>query len=341
MARRFSCEHCNEPIVVQHLKPGEIAMCKRCGRYNTVPENAEEIAEETTPGQQQSYQQSSWQQDQPGYQQQQTFTPDIGFWDFGDFFELTFRAFGKNFGNMIGITLLYLIPAYIIFGIIMAMFIPPLIMADNPALPGAGFIIFIIIAGLIITFIGQPLMEAAVSCSILGYYTGRKISIPRCYSLAWHKISALAIGRVIIMLVVIILSVTIIGLPVALFLGISWILYLPVALLEKVDTIEALRRSFKLIKENWWRIFGTLFAYWLMLFVVSIGASLIPFIGAFLISIFSMPILSVMVTHMYIDLRARKEGLTKAQLADEMMKLERERYGYGSAAGYQQPPSSS
>ena len=45
MALQFNCKHCNELVVVKFLKVGEIGECKKCGKKNTIPENAEGISE--------------------------------------------------------------------------------------------------------------------------------------------------------------------------------------------------------------------------------------------------------------------------------------------------------
>ncbi len=40
MALQFNCTECNQIIIVKYLKPGEQAVCTKCGRENTVPADA-------------------------------------------------------------------------------------------------------------------------------------------------------------------------------------------------------------------------------------------------------------------------------------------------------------
>lgn len=42
MAIIFKCKKCGESIIVNQLKPGEIALCKMCNTENVVPENNSE-----------------------------------------------------------------------------------------------------------------------------------------------------------------------------------------------------------------------------------------------------------------------------------------------------------
>ncbi|GEM_PF-5950391 len=45
MALRFLCEHCKAVIIVNHLKVGESALCRACGKTATVPPDAVETAQ--------------------------------------------------------------------------------------------------------------------------------------------------------------------------------------------------------------------------------------------------------------------------------------------------------
>lgn len=43
MGTEFPCKHCGSTIKIQYLYPGEIAVCRNCGKENVVPGNPEEI----------------------------------------------------------------------------------------------------------------------------------------------------------------------------------------------------------------------------------------------------------------------------------------------------------
>ena len=45
MALKFKCQHCNDIIISNFLKVGELAECKKCGEKSTIPQDAEEAAD--------------------------------------------------------------------------------------------------------------------------------------------------------------------------------------------------------------------------------------------------------------------------------------------------------
>ena len=42
MALKFKCQHCNDIIISNFLKVGELAECKKCGEKSTIPQDAVE-----------------------------------------------------------------------------------------------------------------------------------------------------------------------------------------------------------------------------------------------------------------------------------------------------------
>ncbi|MCY4403859.1 MAG: hypothetical protein OXD54_14920 [Candidatus Poribacteria bacterium] len=49
----------------------------------------------------------------------------------------------------------------------------------------------------------------------------------------------------------------VIGLPILIYISVRWIFYLEAVLVENTNAIGALQRSSDLVRENWWRVFGT------------------------------------------------------------------------------------
>ena len=70
------------------------------------------------------------------------------------------------------------------------------------------------------------------------------------------------------LLVVTVLTVTVIGIPFALYFAVRWGLFLGTIMFEKPVISIALRRSSELVKGMWWRVFGMLFAILLLSTVV-------------------------------------------------------------------------
>ena len=155
------------------------------------------------------------------------------------------------------------------------------------------------------------------------------------------------ISNLLWFLVVAGLSVTLIGIPFALFLGTRWGLFGMPALLEGCAARAALKRSSALVKGTWWRVFGitlALLLLWVMLSFIlksTVGFVLILTgvteavnlqemlrrmvippspaevgvlyyaIAAFtdsVAAILTLPILNIGSMLLYFDLRIRKEG---------------------------------
>ena len=68
--------------------------------------------------------------------------------------------------------------------------------------------------------------------------------------------------------VVWLLTITIIGIPFALFLGFRWMFYNLAAVFEEKRAISALKRSSELVKGGWWRVFGIMLGIFLLVSVI-------------------------------------------------------------------------
>ena len=82
-------------------------------------------------------------------------------------------------------------------------------------------------------------------------------------------------------LVVVVLAVTIVGIPFALYFAVRWGFFVETLLLEGVSARDALRRSSELVTGMWWRMCGMLLAVCLLsaaihaVFEISVGVVLV------------------------------------------------------------------
>jgi hypothetical protein len=105
--------------------------------------------------------------------------------------------------------------------------------------------------------------------------------------------------------------------PIGLFLFVGWVVAPAVVLIENVDAIGALKRSWHLVKRNWWHTLWTLLVLFLavrllpivvlyglfgFLFQNTLSQSLIGFVA----SAVTTPLFAAGVVALYFDLRARK-----------------------------------
>lgn len=172
------------------------------------------------------------------------------------------------------------------------------------------------------------------------YVTG-DIGIEKCYSRVWWRVVSLAM-LTLILSVSVILGVGLFFLLVPLVLLMVYLVYwsvaVPTVMLEGSSPIEALRRSFRLVRHQWWRVFGIS----VVVGLVSLGLALVmslpfqviswiaapeaattlsgavEFLGELAVVLVVPPVGAIAGTLLYYDLRVRKEGFDMPSLSREM-----------------------
>ena len=71
-------------------------------------------------------------------------------------------------------------------------------------------------------------------------------------------------------LVIGLLTITLIGIPFAIFFGFRWIFCSLAAVFEEKSAVRALKRSSELVKGGWWRVFGMMVGILLLVFFVQL-----------------------------------------------------------------------
>lgn len=187
-----------------------------------------------------------------------------------------------------------------------------------------GFLVMLVIT----SFIGFARYGALVY-AVSEQYVHQRMDVGRAYRFALRRlavvlgVTAIAEGAILgIELVVISITIAvyfvftpfvIVGIIAALvipiYLLIRWSLIWPVVLLEGEGPINALSRSAELVKGNWWRVFGIMAAFIIMLILIglilNISVGAIPIAGPFVVGILVAPILPVLHILLYYDLRTR------------------------------------
>ena len=138
-----------------------------------------------------------------------------------------------------------------------------------------------------------------------------------------NTVLAIAVGGIILLLVIV-------GIPFLVFALVIWHFYAQAIMIEGRRNLDALSRSYELVRDNWWRVFGI----GVLFLAVALGfflVALIPIVmgrvignevvGSILFSIALVlitPFLSIGGTVLYLDLRVRKENYTLDRLAAEV-----------------------
>ena len=159
--------------------------------------------------------------------------------------------------------------------------------------------------------------------------TGRKADIVACYSRAFGVLVPAAVVVVIVTLALVasgILWLILIGVPLFFYLLVIWFFAMPAVVIEGRDGIAALKRSRELTLGSWWRLFGIVIIYVLLIIAVVIAVGIISVamdndvlltLGTALIWALLTPLYYAGSVLVYVDLRVRNEGYgTEALAAD-------------------------
>ena len=167
---------------------------------------------------------------------------------------------------------------------------------------------------------------------------GRPLDVGAAYRDALGRVLPLFGAGFLAAVAVGLLAITCLGLPFAIYLGVGWSLNPQIVVLERAGSGAALRRSAALVKENRWRVFGTIFLISLLVgILVNIPSGIVGLIAGALVAVAEFPgeqyllqlvnafmsavgqsllgaIFWMTSTLLYFDLRVRKEAFDLEQL---------------------------
>ena len=173
--------------------------------------------------------------------------------------------------------------------------------------------------GLVFTLLGLAVVQAATARALVEIDAGRPVTALSAYRWVLRRLRPLAIGLAIAVAVQVVLDVTIVLIPVAIFLLIRWSLMGAAVGVEGKPEPDVLRRSATLTRGHWWRtasvaagvtglalLAGPALGVLVLLFT---GAAfdLVNLIAA-LVYVVALPFAAIVVTYLYFDLRLRAEA---------------------------------
>jgi hypothetical protein len=144
-------------------------------------------------------------------------------------------------------------------------------------------------AAITILFVGIAfsLLIAAVANSLLEIDRGGKPTPASVYRAALGRIGTLLAIMLAVAFTVGLLSLTVIGIPLAILKGVDWAFATPEAMIRGTGARESLRASTRLVRRRWWPVAGFVFVV-LGINVIS-GAA----VGIVLISVTSLPLVAI------------------------------------------------
>ena len=185
--------------------------------------------------------------------------------------------------------------------------------STNAAVAGAA-----VAFGLVLAAMGLTIVQAMVAYSLAHAGDDPGPDLRAAFAAVRRRIGPIVAALVVVAVVVVALELTVIGIPVSIWLLVRWSLFSQCIVVEDMAWRDALRRSRALVHGSWWRVAG------IVLTVVGVALLLGPLVGvAFLLTtplsltgvnivsgivyVLTLPYAAIATTYLYYDLRVREQ----------------------------------
>src|SRR5262249_25783816 len=155
---------------------------------------------------------------------------------------------------------------------------------DTPGESAGALVLVVVAIGTLLTLLGLTLVQAATACALVEIDAGRPVRAMLAYRMAFRKIRPLLGGLALAVGAWLLLGVTALLTPVAVWLAVRWMLFAQAVVLEDRSARGGLGRSYALVRGRWLRVAS----------LVGVGAVLAlaagPLLGAILIFLTTAPL---------------------------------------------------
>jgi hypothetical protein len=183
---------------------------------------------------------------------------------------------------------------------------------------GAVTLLFTLLIGDIGAAFASVLTTAAVALVLREMASRRPVSARQALRAALARLRPLAAGAFVQYAVVLLLTLTVVGIPLAVYRFIRWSLFAQACMLEERTGLDALARSSVLVRGRWWRTFaftvvvdvlavlsGLIFG--LVLLLLSARSLNFIDISSSLVYVLTVPLAAIALTLYYFDLETPSE----------------------------------
>jgi hypothetical protein len=236
----------------------------------------------------------------------------------GQIFRATTRVYAENIPTFAMVGAIF-VPVYILAaGIQWVVFhvtsVAPLVALDGRH--GAVTAFLAVLIGGVGGLFASVVVTAAVALILGERDAGRRISARQACRRVLTRWRSLGRGMATELGVVVLLTITIVGIPLAIHLFIRWSLFAEACMLDDLPATASLRRSSELVKGHWWRTFGftVLIDVLAVLSGPMLGVGLLLLtdhslnfinLAAALVYTFTVPYAAIQLTLYYFDLEAQ------------------------------------
>lgn len=171
--------------------------------------------------------------------------------------------------------------------------------------------------GALISVLGLSVVQAASAVALVELDEGREVRARTAYRLAFGRLRPMIGPLVLAVVIVRVLSLTVIGAVLALWLVARWSLLAQVVVLDGAGGGGPLRRSARLVRGHWWRVASvTLFVTGialllgpllgtLLLFITSASFDFVNLVSA-VVYVIALPFAAITTTYLYFDVTVRR-----------------------------------
>jgi hypothetical protein len=253
----------------------------------------------------------------------------------GQLVSATGRLYTGHFLTFVGIGLLFVPIGLVITGLQAVLF---RISVFEPLVESAGesnaFVASLALGlGILLSFLGIVIVQTVTALAMARIDHAERARPSFLYRESPRRVWTVIKALLIVAAVVVVLNLSVVGIPVAIWLVVRWGLMAPLIALEGAGPLDALRRSARLVKGHWWKagsitVCTTGFALILgpvvgaLLLLASDASFDIVNMVAAVIYVFLMPFAAIATTYLYFDLRVRDELAPQAVPADAVLPAE-------------------
>jgi hypothetical protein len=246
----------------------------------------------------------------------------------GQIFRATPRIYAENIPIFVAAGAIF-VPVYLLAaGIQWVIFhltsVAPLVALDGRH--GAVTAFVAILLGGVGGLFASVIATGAVAVILDERDAGRSILAGQAYRRVFRRWRPLLRGMITELGMVVLLTITIVGIPFAIHRFIRWSLFAEACMVENLSAGESLRRSSELVRGQWWRTFGFTAVVDIVAVLsgplLGVGLLLVTdhslnFINlaASLVYTFTVPYAAIQLTLYYFDLEARRAGEAEPAVA--------------------------
>jgi len=173
------------------------------------------------------------------------------------------------------------------------------------------------VASVVLLFLQYPvdiIIAAAIIAALADIEANGEADFSGAYDVAFERLSALWWATIRALVIVLLLLVTIIGIPWAIQRLVRWVFVAQAVILDGTNAKDALSTSAAAVEGRWWRTFGVALLIGLLgaapaglaAAVFGLGSELMSGVMASLVSALLLPFTVTAMTLLYLDLQVQK-----------------------------------